>query len=126
MALEGPHVGRKQAKPDRASAVAVVDAVDQRRQFLAPVIVGREEIRLMLSSGNQVEQRDTDAQWFVLRDALPALLEQHFAKLCEDPANAELFKAAKRPEAVTTRGRARREPTRTTTIISRRAGRHRT
>jgi hypothetical protein len=37
MALERPHVGRKEAEADRAAAVAVVDAVDQRRrQFLTP------------------------------------------------------------------------------------------
>jgi hypothetical protein len=40
MALECPHLGRKQAEADRAAAVAVVDAIDERRQFLAPVIVG--------------------------------------------------------------------------------------
>src|SRR6267378_8300409 len=45
MALERPHAGRKQAEADRAAAVAVVDAVDERRQFLAPVIVGREQVR---------------------------------------------------------------------------------
>jgi hypothetical protein len=31
--LERPHAGRKQAEADRAVAVTVVDAVDQRRQF---------------------------------------------------------------------------------------------
>jgi len=36
MALEGPHVGRKEAEADRAAAVAVVDAVDQWQQLLAP------------------------------------------------------------------------------------------
>ena len=40
VALEGAHVRRKQAKADRATAVAVVDAVDQRREFLAPLVVG--------------------------------------------------------------------------------------
>jgi hypothetical protein len=55
VALEGPHVARKQAEPNRAAAVAVIDAVDQRRQFLAPVSVGREQVRLMLAGGNQVE-----------------------------------------------------------------------
>ena len=58
MALEGPHIGRKQAEADRAAAVAVVDAVDQRRQFLAPVVVGREQVRLVLGGGHQVEQND--------------------------------------------------------------------
>jgi hypothetical protein len=43
--LERAHVVRKQAEADRAAAVAVVDAVDERRQFLAPVIVGREQVR---------------------------------------------------------------------------------
>jgi hypothetical protein len=43
--LERAHVGRKEAEADRAAAVAVVDAVDQRRQFLAPVVVGREQVQ---------------------------------------------------------------------------------
>jgi hypothetical protein len=47
------------------NAVAVVDAVDQRRQFLAPVIVGRKEIRLMMIGGHQVEQHDADARGLV-------------------------------------------------------------
>ena len=51
VALERAHVARKQAEADRAAAVAVVDAVDERRQFLAPVGVGREQIRLMLGGG---------------------------------------------------------------------------
>jgi hypothetical protein len=42
MALERPHLGRQQAEADRAAAVAVVDAVDYGRQFLAPLI-GRIE-----------------------------------------------------------------------------------
>ena len=53
MALERPHLGRQQAEADRAAAVAVVDAVDQRRQLLAPVSVGREQVRLMEDGGNQ-------------------------------------------------------------------------
>ena len=53
MALERPHVRWKQAEADRAAAVAVVDAVDQRRQLLAPVSVGREQVRLMEDGGNQ-------------------------------------------------------------------------
>jgi hypothetical protein len=57
MAFERPHIGRKEAKSDRAAAVAVVDAVDQRRQFLAPVIVGREEVRLMLTGGEPPDYR---------------------------------------------------------------------
>lgn len=52
VALERPHLGRQQAEADRAAAVAVVDAVDQRRQFLAPPIVEREQIRLMHRGGN--------------------------------------------------------------------------
>ena len=40
MALERAHVRRKQAEADRAAAVAVVDAVDQRRQLLALIVVG--------------------------------------------------------------------------------------
>src|ERR1700730_6539356 len=53
MPLERPHVGWKQAKANGAAAVAVVDAVDERRQLLAPVIVGREQIRLVLDGGHQ-------------------------------------------------------------------------
>jgi len=37
MALESAQAGRKQAEADRTAAVAVVDAVDQRRTFLAPL-----------------------------------------------------------------------------------------
>src|SRR5438874_417348 len=36
MPLERPHVGREEAETDCAAAVAVLDAVDQRRQFLTP------------------------------------------------------------------------------------------
>jgi len=68
MALERAHVWRKQAEADRAAAVAVIDAVDQRRELLAPVIVGREQVRLMLAGGHQVEQHDADAQRLVPRD----------------------------------------------------------
>jgi hypothetical protein len=60
---------------DRAAAVAVVDAVDQRRQLLAPVVVGREQIRLMPGGGHQVEQHDADAERLRARDPLPQLLE---------------------------------------------------
>ena len=48
--FEGAHVAWKQSEANRAAAIAVIDAVDQRRQFLAPVIVGREQVRLMLPS----------------------------------------------------------------------------
>src|SRR5712671_5935932 len=75
MALERPPAGWKQAEADRAAAVTVVDAVDQRRQFLAPVIVGREKVRLVPAGGNQVEQDDADAEWLVPRDPRPELLE---------------------------------------------------
>jgi hypothetical protein len=37
MALERPHVGRKQAEADGTAAVAVVDEVDERRQLLVRV-----------------------------------------------------------------------------------------
>jgi hypothetical protein len=53
VALEGPHVARKQSEANRASAVAVVDAVDQRREFLAPAVVGREQVRLMVIGGDR-------------------------------------------------------------------------
>jgi hypothetical protein len=75
MALERADVGRKKAEADRAAAVAVVDAVDQRREFLAPVIVGGEQVGLMAGRGNQVEQHDTDAERLIARDAAPELIE---------------------------------------------------
>jgi hypothetical protein len=75
MALERAHLGRKQAEADGAAAVAVVDAVDQRRQFLASVIVDGEQVRLVVGGGNQVEQNDTDRQRLGARHALPDLLE---------------------------------------------------
>jgi hypothetical protein len=52
MALEGAHVRRKQAEADRAAAVAVVDAVDQGRQLLALIVVGREQVRLVLGGSS--------------------------------------------------------------------------
>src|SRR5882724_2288515 len=75
MALERPHARRKQAEANRATAVAVVNAVDQRREFLAPVVVGREEVRLMPAGGHQVEQHDADAQRLVPRHAPPEVVE---------------------------------------------------
>jgi len=75
MALERTHVPRKKAEADGAAAVAVVDTVDRRRQFLAPVSIGRKQVRLMLAGGHQVEQHHADAQRFVPRDPVPELLE---------------------------------------------------
>jgi hypothetical protein len=75
MALEGPHIRRKQAEADRAAAVAVVDAIDEWRQPLAAVIVGSEQIRLMHRGGNQVEQNNADTQRLVWWDPLPELCE---------------------------------------------------
>jgi len=75
MALERAHIGRKQAEADRAAAITVIDAVDQRRQFLAPVIVGREEVRLVVGGGHQVEQHHANAERLVPRDPLPELVE---------------------------------------------------
>jgi hypothetical protein len=72
MPLERAHVGRKQAEANGAAAVAVVDAVDQRRQFLAPVAVGREQVRLVLGCRHQVEQHHADAEWFGARNPLIA------------------------------------------------------
>src|ERR1700730_9223575 len=65
MALEGPHPGRKQAEGDSATSVTVVDAVDERRQFLSPVVIGCDKIQLMVASGHEVEQHDADAERFV-------------------------------------------------------------
>ena len=75
MAFEGPHVDGKQPEANRAAAVAVIDAVDQRRQFLAPAVVGGEQVRLVLIGGDQVEQHDADAQRLVPLDPPPELLE---------------------------------------------------
>jgi hypothetical protein len=55
VALERAHVGREQAEADGAAAVAVVDAIDQRRQFLTPAGVGLEQVGLVLGGGHQVE-----------------------------------------------------------------------
>ena len=43
--------------------------------FWRRLIVGREQVRLMLVGGHQVEQHHADAQRFVARDPLPELLE---------------------------------------------------
>src|SRR5580704_3873515 len=40
-----------------------------------PVIVGREQIRLMVTGGNQIEQHDADAQRLGARHATPELVE---------------------------------------------------
>jgi hypothetical protein len=42
MAFKRPHLRRQQAEADRAAAVTVVDAIDERREFLTPAIIGRE------------------------------------------------------------------------------------
>jgi hypothetical protein len=42
MAFEPPHRRRQEAEADRATAVTVVDPVDERREFLTPAVVGRE------------------------------------------------------------------------------------
>jgi hypothetical protein len=43
---------------NRPKPIAQAVAVDQRREFLTLVSVGREKIRLMVIGGNQVEQHD--------------------------------------------------------------------
>jgi hypothetical protein len=75
VSVEGAHIGRKEPEANGASAVAVVDAIDQRRQFLAPAVVGREQVRLMLIGGHQVQQHDADTQRLIARDLPPKLLE---------------------------------------------------
>jgi hypothetical protein len=75
MALKGAHVAREEAKSNRTAAVSVIDAVDQRRQFLAPVIVGREQVRLMVVGGDQVKQHHADAERFGAWHPFPELLE---------------------------------------------------
>ena len=62
--------------PNANESVSSCDAgAVHTRQFLAPVIVGREEVRLMPGGGNQVEQHDADAQRLVPRHAPPEFLE---------------------------------------------------
>jgi len=75
VALEGPHVARKQAEPNGAAPVAVVDAVDERREFLAPLVGGREQIRLMMAGWNEIKQHDADRQRLGARHPRPQLLE---------------------------------------------------
>ena len=75
MPLECPHIGREQAESDCAAAVAIVDAIDQRRQFLAPVVFRREQIRLMMAARHQVEQHDADAERLIPRSPQPELLK---------------------------------------------------
>src|SRR5215469_4136590 len=70
-----PIVARKKAETKGAAAVAIVDAVDERREFLAPIIVGREQIRLVIIGRHQVEQHDADGKRFVARHARPDFLE---------------------------------------------------
>jgi len=41
--FESPHVARQQSEANGAAPVTVIDAVDQRRQFLAPAGVGGEQ-----------------------------------------------------------------------------------
>jgi len=57
VAFERAHLRRQEAEADRATAVTVVDAVDERREFLTPAMIGREQIRLMLAGRNKVEQQ---------------------------------------------------------------------
>jgi hypothetical protein len=75
MALEGPHIARKQAESNRAAPVPVVDAVDEWREFLATVVVGGEQIRLMMAGRYQVEQHDADRQRLIARHPRPQLLK---------------------------------------------------
>jgi hypothetical protein len=75
MALERPHIGRKEAEADRTAAVAVIDEIYQRRQFLVPTVIDREQVRLVVIGGHQVEQHDADAERLVPRHPLPELLE---------------------------------------------------
>jgi hypothetical protein len=73
--LERAHIARKEAETNGAATVAIVDAVDERREFLAPVIVGREQIRLVVIGRNQAEQHDADADWLIARHPRPDFLE---------------------------------------------------
>jgi hypothetical protein len=98
MTFERPHIRRKQAEADCATAVAVVDTIDQGRKPLTPVIVGSEQIGLVLAGGNQVEQHDADTERLVMRYSLPELLKAakekagvaHFVKIGFVPPAAEI------------------------------------
>ena len=95
VALERAHAGRKEAEADGAAAVAVVDAVDQRREFLAPAVVGVEQIRLVVIGRHQVKQRDADAERLGTGHPVPQLLETGE----EEPGVARLVKIGFVPEA---------------------------
>jgi hypothetical protein len=73
MPSESPHAGRQQPEPDRAAAVAVIDAIDHGRQFLPPVVL--EQIKLMAGGRHQVEQHNADRQRLVARDTAPEPVE---------------------------------------------------
>ena len=75
MAFERAHLRRQEAEADRATAVTVVNPIDKRRECLAPVVVGREQIRLMLAGGNKVEQHDPDRQRLIIGHPQPKLIE---------------------------------------------------
>jgi hypothetical protein len=49
MALKRAHIGRKEAEANGTAVVTVIDAIDQRRQFLAPAAVGSEQVRLVVN-----------------------------------------------------------------------------
>jgi hypothetical protein len=75
MPLERAHVARKQSEANRAAAVAVIDAVDQGRQFLAPGIIRGEQVWLAVIGGHQVEQHHAHADRLITRHMLPELPE---------------------------------------------------
>ena len=70
-----PHVGVQEAEADRAAAVTVINTIDHWRQFLAPLVGGIEEMRLVLIGGNEIEQHDPDAERLIARHPPPKLVE---------------------------------------------------
>jgi hypothetical protein len=60
MVLERPHAGGDTPKPIAARRSRSLMRVDQRGQFLAPVVLRGEQIRLVLAGRNKARQRAID------------------------------------------------------------------
>jgi hypothetical protein len=73
MALERPQHRAATGRILWRNGRSVIDAVDQRRQFLAPDSV--EQIRLMPTGGHEIEQHDADGERLIARDPRPKLIE---------------------------------------------------
>src|SRR5947209_19626986 len=97
MPLERPHVGREEAETDCAAAVAVLDAVDQRRQFLTPC--GCRSRTGPADAGRRGPGRAAQLRPKVLigRNPLPELIEAgEQARLFALPESLKMRQAAAR------------------------------